>query len=232
MRIAVITPYFRESLSILHQCHRSVQAQSVPCTHVMVADGFPSANIESWEVDHVILPRAHDDAGSTPRAIGSFHAVGLGYDAVAFLDADNWYRPDHLETLLRLHARTGASFLSASRLLCRLDGSVMGPCAMCDGTTFIDTSCMLIMRPAFGVLANWCLIPPYAHVVSDRAFLYLARAAGTTFAHSPEPTLHYRCKRSDAYLRMGESPPPEAQPAPDYATGFRRWIEDGHRPLI
>ena len=33
----------------------------------------------------------HGDIGSTPRLIGSYHAIGLGVDAVAFLDADNWY---------------------------------------------------------------------------------------------------------------------------------------------
>lgn len=177
------------------------------------------------------MPRTHGDVGSTPRVVGSFHAVGLGYDGVAFLDADNWYRRDHLETLLHLHRHTGASFLSASRLLCRLDGSVMGPCPTSDGTRFVDTSCMLIMRPAFGVLANWCLMPSYAHAVSDRAFFRLAKAAGATFAHSPEPTVYYRCKRSDAYEMMGEPPPHGAEPPPDYATAFRRWVEDGYPAL-
>ena len=29
--VAVITPYYKESRAVLEQCHRSVQAQSVPC---------------------------------------------------------------------------------------------------------------------------------------------------------------------------------------------------------
>src|SRR5215213_6211875 len=108
MKIAVITPYLRESLPILSNCHRSVRAQRTPCTHVMVADGFPADEVQTWELDHIVLPRSHADYGSTPRLIGSFHAVGLGFDGIAFLDADNWYHFDHLEILLNLHRRTAA----------------------------------------------------------------------------------------------------------------------------
>lgn len=231
MKIAVVTPYLREHASILNDCHRSVRAQTVPCTHVMVADGFPAPEVQSWDVDHIVLPRPHGDYGSTPRLIGAFHAVGLGFDGIAFLDADNWYRADHLAILLERHRQTGGAFLSSSRVLCRLDGSVMGPGPTCDGETFVDTSCMLLMRPAFGLLANWCLMPDYAHVIGDRVFLHLARAAGTTFSHSPEPTVYYRCGKSDSYDMVGETPPAGTQPPPDYPTAFRRWIEDGHPPL-
>jgi hypothetical protein len=231
VKIAVITPYYREDVSLLYDCHRSVRSQSVPCTHVMVADGSPCPEAQSWNIDHIVLPGPHNDYGSTPRLIGSFHAVGLGFDGVAFLDADNWYRSDHLETLLELHRHTRASFLSSARVLCRLDGSEMGPCRTSDGETFVDTSCMLIMRSAFGLLANWALMPDYAHVISDRVFLYLAKVAGTTFGHSPEPTLYYRCGKSDSYDLVGETPPPGAQPPPDYEIAFRRWIADGYPPL-
>ena len=226
-----MTPYSRESVAILDECHRSVRAQSVPCTHVMVADGAPSREVQSWDVDHIALPRPHADYGSTPRLVGSVHAVGLGFDGVAFLDADNWYRPDHLESLLDLHTHTGAAFLSSARLLCRLDGSVMGPSPTDDGKTFIDTSCMLIMRAGFPLLANWCLMPDYAHVISDRVFLHLAKAVGTIFGHSGEPTVYYRCSKTDAYDMMGEAPPPGAEPPPDYQAAFRRWIEEGNPPL-
>jgi hypothetical protein len=76
--------------------------QSHACLHVIVADGFPREEVVRWPADHVILPREHSDIGSTPRLIGCYHAIGLGYDAVAFLDADNWYRDDHVAALVRL----------------------------------------------------------------------------------------------------------------------------------
>ena len=231
MKIAVVTPYFRESRSVLFNCHASVRAQRTHCTHVMVADGFPLGEIDTWELDHVVLPRSHGAFGSTPRLIGSFHAVGLGFDGVAFLDADNWYRLDHMEILLELHRRTGASIITSSRLLCRIDGTVMGRCPTSDGEQFVDTSCMLLMRPAFGLLANWCLMPDYAQVICDRVFWYMAKKSQLACAHSPEPTVYYRCGKTGAYAMMGETPPPGVQPPPDYGTAFRRWIAEGNPPL-
>jgi hypothetical protein len=119
--VAIITPYHRENLDLLEQCHRSVKAQEWPCMHVLVADGMPQASIETWDVQHVVLPQAHDDIGSTPRLIGCYHAIGLGVGAVAFLDADNWYHPMHIRSLMEQHNSSGAAFLSSSRMLCRLD---------------------------------------------------------------------------------------------------------------
>lgn len=94
MKVAVITPYYKESLDILQKCHESVKKQNHPSLHVMVADGFPVDDISQWDCNHIILPLGHNDIGSTPRLLGSYHAIGLGYDAIAFLDADNWYRED------------------------------------------------------------------------------------------------------------------------------------------
>jgi Glycosyl transferase family 2 len=232
MKIAVVTPYYREDLSILAHCHRSVATQSVACTHVMVADGFPSNDISMWAVEHVILPRAHHDVGSTARAVGSCHAMGLGFDGIAFLDADNWYSQDHLASLLALHRQTGASFLTSSRVLCRLDGSFMGQCHQTDGVHFVDTSCMLLMRPAFGLIANWCLVPDYAHIIADRIFLYWARSSGVQMAHSGQPTVSYRCGKAGIYEDSNETPPPGVQPRPDYDSVFRRWVGEGNPPLV
>ena len=171
-RVAVITPYYKESRAVLEQCHRSVQAQSVPCLHVLVADGHPRAAINRWDAHHVRLPRSHGDIGSTPRLIGSYHAIGLGVDAVAFLDADNWYGPDHIATLLEAMDRDQAGFVSSSRTLCRLDGSVMGPCPLSDPERFIDTNAMLFGRAAFPLLHQWVLMPDYGHLIGDRIMLH------------------------------------------------------------
>jgi len=71
MKIAIITPYFKESLDILKQCYNSFVAQQVNADHYSVADGFPRNEINSWEVKHIILEKSHDDNGNTPRGIGS-----------------------------------------------------------------------------------------------------------------------------------------------------------------
>jgi hypothetical protein len=231
MRVAVVTPYFKESLDILHQCRQSVAAQSYPCHHVMVADGFANPVLDEWEIDHVRLPRSHADIGSTPRLVGSYHAIGLSIDMVAFLDADNWYRVDHIESLVALHRETAASFLSSSRMLCRIDGSIMAPCPQTDPQNFIDTSCMMFTRDAFPVLAQWQLMPSYAHLIGDRVMLHHVKAAKIKRAHSSETSVFYRCKREGIYRRLGEPIPPGVAPMPNYRDAFSKWIADGFPAL-
>ena len=104
LRIAVVTPYYRESDDILNTCHSSVIRQNYPCTHILVADGHPKSQFrEQPKTMHVILPQANADMGNTPRAIGGILADAYGFDAVAYLDADNWYDPAHIEALVGAH---------------------------------------------------------------------------------------------------------------------------------
>lgn len=231
VRVAVITPYYQESLDTLRHNHHSVLSQTLACRHVLVADGFVKAEVNDWDADHVVLPCSHGDIGSTPRLIGSYHAIGLGYDAVAFLDADNWYAPDHVERLVAQAQRSGAGFVSSGRWLCRLDGSVMAQCRNTDPERFVDTNCMMFLRPAFGLLAQWVLMPDYGHVIGDRIIYYAVRQSGVVRAHSPEPTVFYRCSKPGVYHAHHEPVPPGVVPAPDYKSAFRRWVEDGHPPL-
>lgn len=231
MRVAVVTPYYKEPLEFLRRCHESVSRQSHPCLHVMVADGYPDEEVARWPVDHVVLPRAHNDVGSTPRLIGCYHAIGLGYDAVAVLDADNWYRDDHIAALVRLCDETGAAFVSSTRTLCRLDGSVMRTCHMTNPERFIDTSCMMFARPAFPTLAHWALMPEYGHLISDRIMLHHVKASGVRRAHNPEATVFYRCCKAGIYGVLGEPIPEGVQPAADCNGAMARWVEDGNPPL-
>jgi hypothetical protein len=230
-RVAVITPYYKEPLAQLRQCHDSVLAQSEPCLHVLVADGHRRRRINHWRAEHVRLPRSHGDIGSTPRLIGSYHAIGLGVDAVAFLDGDNWYRPDHIASLLAEMDQHQADFVSSSRTLCRLDGTVMGPCPLTDPERFIDTNAMLFGRGSFHLLHQWVLMPPYGHLIGDRIMLHHLKNAGLKRQHLNQVSVFYRCAKAGIYRQMKEPIPEGVQPRPDYETSFRQWESDGQPPL-
>ena len=150
---------------------------------------------------------------------------------MAFLDADNWYAMDHIATLMDVREREGAAFVSCSRWLCRLDGSLMGACPLTDPERFIDTNCMLFGREAFHLLHHWVLMPNYGHLIGDRIMLHHVRRSGLCRSHVPEPSVHYRCGKAGLYRQMGEPVPPGVSPMPDYATMFMRWEEDGYEPL-
>lgn len=231
LRVAVVTPYYKESLALLEQCHASVLQQTYPCLHVLIADGYPYSEINGWQAHHVCLPASHHDIGSTPRLIGCYHAIGLGVDAVAFLDADNWYEPNHIELLLQEQLSQAADFVSSSRMLCRLDGSPMGPCPLTNPSRFIDTNCMLLLRNAFPVLHHWVLMPGYGHLIGDRIMFHHLRRAGLKHAHLDATTVNYRCGKEGLYHRLGEAVPPGVEPRPNYEASFRQWIADGNPPL-
>ena len=227
----MITPYYKEPLAQLRQCHDSIRAQSEPCLHVLVADGHPRRRINHWQAEHVRLPRSHGDIGSTPRLIGSYHAIGLGVDAVAFLDADNWYGPDHIANLLKEMDHHQADFVSSSRTLCRLNGSVMGPCPLTDPEHFIDTNAMMFGRGAFKVLHQWVLMPAYGHLIGDRIMLHQLKISGIKRKHLDQHSVFYRCAKAGLYKQMNQQIPPGVQKRPDYETSFKQWIKDGNPPL-
>ena len=91
MKVAVITPYHKVPTDWLVQCLESVRSQTYTSTHILVADGIPQDVVDTYGVQHLVLPRCHGDYGDTPRAIGSISAIGQGFDAIAWLDADNWF---------------------------------------------------------------------------------------------------------------------------------------------
>lgn len=232
MKIAVVTPYYKESIEILKKCHESVLAQTYEVSHVMVADGHYKPEIDEWDIEHVILPKAHHDNGSTPRLIGSYHAIGLEYDAIAYLDADNWFDSGHIENLVRLHETTNALFLSSSRVLCRIDGSIMGDCEQTDPDKFIDTSCMMFVKGSFNILDTWGLMPKYIQPLCDRVVFQAVKKSGVKRAHSEKKTMFFRCVKAGIYMSMGEVIPEGVLDKPDYKSMHKRWLDEGNAPIL
>ena len=159
MKIFVVTPYFRTDPAWLQHAHDSVKAQTIPATHIVVCDGSEPAQIRDFQGVHILLQRNYQDYGNTPRLIGSYRAVTAEADAIAYLDADNWYQPTHLEGLVHFAQERKLDACSSARMLHRLDGTPMMKCPHVNGQPYIDTSCLLMMKPAFPHLIAWTLYP-------------------------------------------------------------------------
>lgn len=207
MKIAVITPYYKESEDELRRCHESVMNQTLECTHFMVADGFPQDVIDTWNVRHIKLPSAHADGGNCGRAVGSMAAISEDFDAIAFLDADNWYLSEHLEQLVALHEKTSADICFSKRNFHRIDGSYMREDVSSDGKNFVDTSCYFVTRPAFSVLSVWGQMPKELWGVCDRVFFAAVQARRISTAITEKPTVAYITRWSEHYTKYGEKAP-------------------------
>jgi glycosyltransferase involved in cell wall biosynthesis len=224
MKIAVITPYYKEDDDILEQCHRSVMDQTTACDHLLVADGFPKAVVDHWQARHMVLPQAHADIGNMPRILGSLSAFNLGYDAVAFLDADNWYRPDHIERMVRLHRNMGAVVCTSNRSMHRPDGSYMFDDDKNDGRKHVDTNCFFLTRPAIRVLARWAAMPRQLSPISDTVYWETIRRERLPRAHNATPTVCYRTTWESDFRRMAE-PMPEGVKRLEMTNAPYGWIK-------
>jgi len=213
LQIAVVTPYCREPDDVLRMCLASVAGQTHPgCGHFLVADGFPNPLVSDWDVRHIVLPNAHADNGNLARAIGAMAAISESYDGIAFLDADNWFREDHVAQLAVLHENTGAAICTSGRSIHRLDGTVMYvDRAESDGQRFADTSCLCIFRPAFDVVALWAMMPRALSPVCDQVIWQAILERGVSRAHTDEPTLAFRTQYAVHYRNIREDPPPGAK---------------------
>lgn len=208
MKIAVVTPSWKTPYPWLEQCIASVATQTVTCTHFLVfeEDQCPKTKI-SHSAEVIRTSRSHGDSGNIARAIGSISAIGRGFDAIAYLDSDNWYESNHLELMLRTTQRSDAAVCSSGRNFYDLSGKLMGKCPEVDGETFVDTNCLFFTRKAFPLVSTWYLMPPHLASVGDRVVWKAVLQSRLVRAHQPLPTTNYRTSYRAHYLYFGVAPP-------------------------
>lgn len=206
LKVAVVTPYYKERSEVLLKCHESVLGQTYGCQHFLIADGHPN-QIFSNVSTHIILPQANGDNGNTPRAIGGILADSYGYDAVAYLDADNWYEPTHIATLVDAYERNRTPLVCAKRQFCDMQGRMMAitdPDE--DANRLVDTSNWLVCRPAFALLSAW-LMPKVLSPICDRIFFRKAIHDRFRITFLDVRTVVFRTSYVTHYRAAGLPPP-------------------------
>jgi len=190
-----------------------------------VADGHPRELIDRSGARHVRLDRAHGDAGNTARGIGALLAVAEEFDAIAFLDADNWFDREHVAVCVATAESTDEppDFVVARRRLLRRDGSELpGSLEADERGLHVDTNCFFLLRPSFHAAARWAAMPKAVFEVGDRVFLKSLIENGLRANRCPLPTVNYLCTWRSPFVAAGEAPPEYAKPDPDPAH-FNAW---------
>ena len=212
LRVAVVTPYYKEPREYIERCLASVRAQTHGAEHIVVADGHPQDWLDSAGVRHIRLDRSHADYGNTPRSIGAQLAISEGFDAVAFLDADNWFEPDHVANCVEALRRAPADFVASQRHWVRADGSRMPYRASEDvDGSHVDTNCLFLGRGAFHTVSRWLTMPKEMVLWGDRIYLASLRQEGLREARTATPTVNYLCTWSGVFRALGELPPAYAK---------------------
>lgn len=210
MKVCVVTPYFQANEDWLRIAHESVRSQTHPAHHIMVCDGSAPAGLADFKGTHIVLQRNYRDYGNTPRLIGCYQAMQQDADAIAFLDSDNWFYPDHIAGLLQFAREHNLQAASSARMLHRLDGTPMLKCPVVDGRTHIDTSCLLVMKPAFRHMIAWVLMPQDVAGMMDQMVWKHMLDLGARLGFLDRPTMAYRTRHASHYALAGEAAPPEA----------------------
>ena len=210
MKICVITPYFQTEEAWVRHAHESVRTQTIPARHILICDGSAPAQIASFQGTHILLGRNYQDYGNTPRLIGCFKAITEGADAIAFLDADNWFQNDHLESLARFCLENNLDACSSARTLHRPDGSFLTKCPVVNGRPYIDTSCLLVLKSAFQHMIAWILATQEVAAVVDQQVWGHMQTAGARLGFLDRPSVCYRTRHASHYRLAGEDPPEDA----------------------
>lgn len=215
--IYVVTPYHTESLETLRRCHESVMSQQVEARvmHVMVADGHARPEIDGWNVVHIRLPQAHDDHGNTPRAVGSIVAETNGAEFIAFLDADNWYHPDHLASMLDGHRQSGASVVCAWRDFYDPTGQKLAMTEMDeDNLIYVDTSAIMLHKSVFDLNSLWSVMPKQLAPVCDRVFSFGVKHRKYMAWHTRKRSVAFTTLNAAHYTGLGLPVPPQGKTIP------------------
>lgn len=221
-RTLVVTPYYKEPRAKLERCIASVAAQTHRADHLLVADGHAADWIETAGVRHLRLDRAHGDFGNTPRSLGMMIGIAEQYDAIALLDADNWYEPDHVECCWNA-AFTNCDYVVALRRLCRPDGSIM-PIPDEPTDLHVDTSCFFFLEGSFAELPLWGTMPREVSPLCDRVFYAAIKARGLNRAITGHVTVNFEVTVRVFFEVLNETPPPEAKDPPD-VQAIQAWID-------
>lgn len=212
MKIAVITPYHEITDELLH-CLKSVKEQDHPnFLHITVGDGCDlPQHLFHEKLLNIPLPVNIGDYGDSPRSIGVVYAKTMGADAVVFLDSDNWIAANHLSLLAGTANRHQSDIVACHRLLCHLDGSVLGLCEDSNGITFCDTNCVLVRQNLFQILSSAWLIPDELHAIGDRILWDKLIHATDRISISESATVFYRTAFEGHYRRFNIAPPQNAK---------------------
>lgn len=227
LKVAVVTPYYKEDEFILDRCHRSVVSQRFPCTHILVADGYPRSYFDgAADTMHVRLPAPNGDNGNTPRAIGGILAQRYGFDAVAYLDADNWYENDHISSVVDQFNMHSKPIICVKRQFFTISGTRMDITQESEEKRIhVDTSCITLFRGAFKLLQAW-LMPKQLGPVCDRIFIQKVRNDKYDILYLDQRTVCFQSQYLSHYAAAQIDPPAGAKTTEDVFGGARAFLSE------
>lgn len=221
LRVAVITPYYKESVDTLRRCILSVAAQTHRNTiHYLVSDGFPSSVVDVHDpsIKHIKLPVSHGDNGNTPRGIGAICALNEGADIISFLDADNRFMPEHVSDAVALFSTQPLDVVCSYRYIYPPGHDELRLVDQEDILRHhVDTSCMSIAKSAAFLLPAWAMMPKALSPICDRIYYALIKIYGLRCGWTEKFSVLFEGNYANYYRHAGLPVPPTVHDADPHA---------------
>jgi len=205
LKVAVITPSVNTEYLI--RAIKSVQNQTLECKHYVVNDGKDDF---SWGGEHVInLP---ENTGRADGVIWNGHRIYAGLpfmlnaDYVIFLDEDNWFDENHVESMVNLCESENLDWCFSLRKIvnqkgeyvcnddCESLGNIADAIGM--GHGFVDTNCYCIRGNILPSVSPAWMTP----AIGDRTFYLELAKKYPNFKCTNQYTVNYTTR--DALLPM------------------------------
>lgn len=222
----VITPTTGKDTVI--QAIESVNNQTIPTEHLLVIDGA-KASYDLADMDYdwtktlaMQLPENVGADGWYGHRVYAAMPLMVNADYILFLDEDNWFEPNHVETMLNKIKSKDLMWAYSLRRICDERGEYV-----CDDDceslgryptfydhtiNFVDTNCYCFRREFLVTVAHHF----YGGWGADRPFYKATSAALPSFGCTGEATVNYRAP--ERLLKM-------------FAEG-NKLMKDAYKPIL
>jgi glycosyltransferase involved in cell wall biosynthesis len=197
-RIMVITP--TTGKDTINRAMESVTNQTIPTEHLIVEDG-KLTNMHIFETGMrkvMVLPENVGGNGWYGHRVYAAMPLMVNADYILFLDEDNWFEPNHVETMINKIKSKDLMWAYSLRRICDESGQYVcdDDCeslgrypAVYDSTlNFVDTNCYCFRREFLVTVAHSF----YGQWGADRPFYKSASTALPAFGCTGEATVNYR----------------------------------------
>lgn len=201
LSVAVVTS--TQGRSTITKAIQSVKDQTRKATHYVFIHGaqYSDKTIPHLADDTVAvhLPRANGGGGYGMAPVFALAPFAITEDVICYLDDDNWYEPDHIESLVEMIEKHDLGWAYSYRkivdnegnFICEDNCESLGMQLNSANHYLVDNSCYAVRTNVARRHSHAWYIP----VVSDRSFQAELMRAGLSVGTTGKHSVNYRLSK-------------------------------------
>ena len=214
MKLSVAVVTSTRGRETITQANESIKNQTYKATHYVFAHGrdcWDAVEKNTREIENaqvVYLPRANGGGGYGMAPVFALAPFVVDEDIICYLDDDNWYETDHIESLVEIIDKHNLGWAYSLRKIVDNEGNFicddncesLGMHLNSDNQYLVDNSCYVVRTDVARKHSHAWHVP----IVSDRSFqselMRAKHSVGTTGKHS----VNYRLSKDGTGVMTAE----------------------------